>query len=151
MTPTPFLRFAPVPVRAQRNGWTPALQQRFILAIARGTGPDAAARALGRTRQSVYRLRQRSDAASFAAAWDAAQDFARKAAGAARGPATRFVGPDTLLVPRFYRGRLIGFVQRDDVAGMMRTLRHLDRMANAAERTELRLTPRSDRGDNTAP
>ena len=43
----PFLAFDPVPLRAQHNGWTPALQKRFILALARGAGPDEAARSLG--------------------------------------------------------------------------------------------------------
>jgi len=33
-------------------------------------------------------------------------------------------------VPRFYRGRLIGFVQRDDVTGLMARLSGLDRMAD---------------------
>jgi hypothetical protein len=37
-------------------------------------------------------------------------------------------GAETLLVPRTYRGRLIGFVQRDDNRSAMRALRMLDRM-----------------------
>jgi hypothetical protein len=35
-----------------------------------------------------------------------------------------------LLVPRFYRGRLIGFVQREDLRGAMARLRRLDRLAD---------------------
>jgi hypothetical protein len=149
-----FLRFAPVPVRAQHNGWTPALQSRFILALARGAGPDEAARALGKTRQSVYRLRQKPGAESFAAAWDGAQDFARTAAAAGRVPAASRGGIETVLVPRYYRGRLIGFVQREDLAGAMRLLRQLDRIAEKAsgsdeDRAEAfeRLTGRSYRSD----
>jgi hypothetical protein len=125
-----FLRFDPVPVRAQHNGWSPALQLRFILALARGAGPDEAARSLGRTRQSVYRLRKKPGAASFAAAWDRAQGFARSLRGAGHSLAADFGGIDTILVPRTYRGRLVGFVQREDVAGAMRLLGRLDRLAD---------------------
>jgi hypothetical protein len=125
-----FLRFDPVPVRAQHNGWAPALQLRFILALARGAGPDEAARSLGRTRQSVYRLRKKPGAQSFAAAWDRAQVLARSLRRAGRSSAAGFGGIDTILVPRTYRGRLVGFVQREDVAGAMRLLGRLDRLAD---------------------
>ena len=128
----PFLRFAPVAVRRQHNGWSPALQLRFIVALARGAGPDGAARSLGRTRQSVYQLRKRPGAESFAAAWDRALDFARRGACAGR---TRVPGGgiETVLVPRYYRGRLVGFVQREDTAGAMRILGRLDRLADRVE------------------
>jgi hypothetical protein len=124
-----FLRFDPVPLRAQHNGWTPALQLRFVLALARGAGPDEAARALGRTRQSVYRLRKKARAEAFATAWDDALAFARSAAAAGRSPVAGLGGIDTILVPRTYRGRLIGFVQREDIGGAVRVLARLDRLA----------------------
>jgi hypothetical protein len=125
-----FLRFDPVPLRAQHNGWTPALQLRFVLALARGAGPDEAARALGRSRQSVYRLRKKPGAEEFAAAWDKALAFARSAAAAGRSPVPGLGGVDTILVPRIYRGRLVGFVQREDVGATMRVLGRLDRLAD---------------------
>jgi hypothetical protein len=134
----PFLRFTPVPVRPQRNGWTPELQRRFILALAQGAGPDAAAQSLGRTRQSVYRLRARPDASSFAAAWDRALDFAREARAASDCPTSRFAGAQTLLVPRYYRGRLIGFIQREDAPGLWQTLAHLKQLGGAFPRNEAR-------------
>lgn len=124
-----FLAFEPAPVRAQHNSWSPERQRRFILALARGDTPGGAARALGLTRQSVYRLRQRPGAESFAAAWDRAQAFARRIEGARERAPLGFSGIETLLVPRFYRGRLVGFVQREDVAGAMRLLKRLDRVA----------------------
>ena len=124
-----FLRFTPVPLRTQHNGWSDALQVRFVLALARGAGPHEAARSLGRTRQSAYRLRQRPGAESFAAAWDAAQAFSRKAAVAGRRRVSATSMIETILVPRYYRGRLIGFVEREDMAGAMRLLRRLDRLA----------------------
>ena len=126
----PFLRFTPVPVRMQHNSWTPALQQRFILALARGAAAGEAARGLGRTRQSVYRLRGRPGGESFAAAWDRALAFAQQVRSAGRGPGAGSVGIETLLVPRYYRGRLVGFVQREDTAGAMRLLARLDRLAD---------------------
>lgn len=139
MTLSDLLRFAPVPLRAQHNGWSPELQVRFILALARGAGPDEAARGLGRTRQSVYRLRKKPGAESFAAAWDRAQALARRVSQAAHGPVAGIGGVETLLVPRHYRGRLIGFVQREDVAGAMRVLGQLDRLAERlSDSAELR-------------
>jgi hypothetical protein len=80
------------------------------------------------SRQSAYRLRDKAGAESFAAAWTAAQAFARQAAAAARSPAAG-LGIDTILVPRTYRGRLVGFVQREDVTGALRVLARLDRLA----------------------
>ena len=125
-----FLAFSPVPVRPQHNSWSPELQKRFILALARGAGPGDAARRLGRTRQSAYRLRSRPGSESFCAAWDRALDYARTVRGAAAASPLGFGGIETLLVPRFYRGRLIGFVQREDTAGAIRLLRRLDRLAD---------------------
>jgi hypothetical protein len=129
-----FLRFAPVPLRAQHNGWSHALQFRFILALARGAAVADAARALGKTRQSAYALRKRSGAESFASAWDAALAFARQVESAGRSSPGG--GIETLMVPRYYRGRLIGFVQREDLAGAMRLLRRLDRLADRFARDQ---------------
>lgn len=123
-----FLMFTPVRVRDQHNSWAPRLQLLFVLALARGAGPGEAARSLGRSRQSVYRLRARPGAESFAAAWDRALAFAQSVCAAA-APSRAFGGIETLLVPRYYRGRLVGFVQREDVAGAMRLLGRLDRLA----------------------
>jgi len=124
-----FLRFRPVPLRAQRNGWASSLQLRFIIALARGAGVGEAARSVGKSRQSAYQLREKPGAESFAAAWDRATAFARTVAATGRSPAPGAVGIETLLVPRHYRGRLVGFVLREDVAGAMRVLGRLDRLA----------------------
>ena len=124
-----FLQFRAVPVRARRDGWTAELQRRFILLVARGSGAHEAARQLGRSRQTAYALRRKPGAEEFAAAWDAASDFARRASVAGRWVPAMEHGLDTILVPRFYRGRLVGFVQREDLQGAMRTLGRLDRLA----------------------
>lgn len=124
-----FLRFTPVPVRARHDGWAPDLQSRFILALARGSGVAEAARRLGRSARSVYALRKRPGAEGFAAAWDTALDFAREVRGAPHMPGGIAPGIETLLVPRFYRGRLVGFVQREDLKGLIARLARLDRVA----------------------
>ena len=61
-----------VPVRARHDGWTPERQRAFIEHLA-DTGCVAEAAALvGMSEQSAYRLRRRSDAVAFDAAWEAA-------------------------------------------------------------------------------
>jgi len=137
MSLPPFLRFGPVPLRAQHNGFGPQQQLRFIVALARGAGVNEAARSVGMTRQSAYRVRRRPGAESFAAAWDEALRFARGVAAAGRAPSA-VPGIETVLVPRFYRGRLIGYVQREELAGAMRQLRRLDRIADQLDRHSAR-------------
>lgn len=73
--PLDQLAFTPVPVRARRDGWSPECQQAFILRLALCGSPGAAARAVGKTRRSAYRLRERDGAESFAAAWDKAAQW----------------------------------------------------------------------------
>jgi hypothetical protein len=136
MTRPVFLRFAPVPVRGRHNGWTPRRQRLFILRLACGDGPAEAARVVGCSRQSVYALRRRPDARAFAAAWDQAQHFADEARRAGRQLPSSETGFDTILVPRFYRGRLVGYVQKEDVRSAMRTLARLDRLSHAVSDTE---------------
>jgi len=63
--------FTPVPTASTRSdGWTPARQQAFIVALSELGGVGAAARAVGMTPQSANRLRRRPHAEGFAAAWD---------------------------------------------------------------------------------
>ena len=76
MSRFPFLYFIPVPVRPRRDGWTPVLQIRFVIGIARGLSPRRAAARLGMTSQSAHALRKHPQGLSFAAAWDAARKFA---------------------------------------------------------------------------
>jgi hypothetical protein len=79
MSQPEFIAFTPVPLRARCDGWSPALQLRFIELLAGGLKPGAAARAVGKNRQNAYALRKRPGAESFAAAWDAAIAFAERA------------------------------------------------------------------------
>ena len=73
-----ILAFTPVPHRRQRaDGWTPLAQQRFIRALEAMGSVSAAAKAVGMSRRSAYKLRDRDDADSFARAWDQALDLGR--------------------------------------------------------------------------
>jgi hypothetical protein len=70
--PMEELAFRPVPVKARHDGWTDERQRGFILRLALGGCVARAAKAVGMTRKSAYRLRERPGAESFAASWDMA-------------------------------------------------------------------------------
>ncbi len=124
------LRFTPVPLRARHDGWGADDQRLFILHLSRGALVDEAARSLGHSRQSAYALRRRPDGRGFARAWDRAIAMGRAAMRARRCQPTPDLSYalETLLVPRFYRGRLIGFVQRHDNRAALRLLAECDRL-----------------------
>jgi len=63
--------FIPVPLRYRSDGWTPGRQADFLGHLAETCSVSAAARHVGMTRESAYRLREKNGAASFAEAWDA--------------------------------------------------------------------------------
>jgi hypothetical protein len=65
--------FTPVPLdRHRRDGWTPWAQRSFVRALAAMGAVGPAARAVGMSRASAYKLRGRPGATGFAAAWDRA-------------------------------------------------------------------------------
>lgn len=69
---TPDTALIPVPVRPRDDGWTPQRQRAFIEHLTETSNVTAAARAVGMTPQSAWRLRRRPDARAFDAAWEAA-------------------------------------------------------------------------------
>jgi hypothetical protein len=75
--PLDELAFTPVPVKPRRDGWTPARQLAFILRLALLGSVASAARAVGMSRESAYRLLDHPGASSFAAAWEKAQGWGR--------------------------------------------------------------------------
>jgi hypothetical protein len=101
--------FTPVPrLRKRRNGWTPETQRAFIDALAQCGCVARAARAVGKTPRSAYRLLESEGAESFAEAWDQA---------IARGvEALRWSALDRALhgawVPVVRRGRIVTFEHR---------------------------------------
>ena len=122
------LQFTPAPCR-RSDGWTAERQRRFILLVAQGYSADDAAAEVGLSRQTAYALRSRAEAGDFGRAWDQAAAHARNTAQArkARFRAER-TADGRLRIPRTYRGRLIGTIERDDLRGAMAQLRSLDRM-----------------------
>lgn len=67
--------FTPVPrLRARRSGWSEERQRGFIAALARCGSVSAAAKHVGMTPRTAYKLLDCPGAESFAAAWDAAID-----------------------------------------------------------------------------
>ncbi len=62
--------FTPVPLRYRADGWTPVRQADFLGRLCETWSVAAAARHVGMTRESAYRLRGKCGAESFAAAWD---------------------------------------------------------------------------------
>ncbi|MGQ0590366.1 MAG: hypothetical protein ACT4N8_12690 [Sphingosinicella sp.] len=108
--PLEELAFVAVPVRARHDGWTKARQQGFILRLALGGCVTLAAKAVGKTKASAYRLRERPGAESFAAAWDRALGWGRSRA-VDLGMERAILGEE---VPVMYRGRRVGTRQVHD-------------------------------------
>jgi hypothetical protein len=81
----PRICFAPVELKVRHDGWTPARQIRFIEELAATRSIARACSAVGMSRVSAYKLRDRADAVQFRRAWDAAlrrecDEAARRAA-----------------------------------------------------------------------
>jgi len=69
---SPLPDTAIVPVALRHDGWTPDRQRAFIEALADSGCVKSAADTVGISVVSAYRLRRRSDARAFDAAWEAA-------------------------------------------------------------------------------
>lgn len=119
--------FTPVPLRVRRDGWTPERQRRFVDLLASGCGPSEAAQAVGKTKQTAFALRVRPGAEGFCAAWDAAVEYARQRRIAALPSCAAKRALAGVLVPRFYRGRLVSVERRVSDGGLIRLLAQLDR------------------------
>ncbi|HEX8222865.1 MAG TPA: hypothetical protein VF605_03510 [Allosphingosinicella sp.] len=126
--PSGALDFTPVPVKSRRDGWTARAQKMFVLMLAAGLGIAGAARAVGKSRQTAYRLRERPDGASFAAAWDRALDFARLRPPAP-GTTVRERAIEGVLVPVIYRGRVVHWRRKfcDRTLGLLLAQHHRGR------------------------
>lgn len=71
-------QWVPVLRRKRADGWTTEKQRLFIETLADTGSVAQAARSVGMSEQSCYRLRRQPGAEGFAAAWDAAIDAASK-------------------------------------------------------------------------
>ena len=100
----PEIPFIPVPrLRNRRSGWTPERQCGFIAALARCGSVRAAARHVGLSPRTAYRLLDMDGADSFAAAWDEAMDIGR---GQLQADALERA-MNGAFVPVYRRGRLV--------------------------------------------
>jgi hypothetical protein len=124
--------FLPVPLRARADGWTAERQGLFIGFLAETGSVAEAARRVGMSRESAWRLRRRAGAASFAHAWDAV-------AAAWRGePAQHRKITPCELAERAHDGeihilmrrkRFVRAVRKPSVTALLRHLRRLDAAA----------------------
>ena len=140
----PFFR--PVPLRARVDGWSPARQCEFLAQLYITGSVTAAARAVGMTAKSAYRLRNRDGAESFAKAWDcvltppgikrstAPREDCRKVTTEALRQ--RFEAG--LVQPLIYRQRLVAIHQKPDNSALRRLLCRavLPRGAGQPDRSE---------------
>ena len=69
-------RWVPVRRRPRYDGWTEEKMRRFIEVLADTGLVGLAARQVGMSRESAYKLRRAAHAAAFARAWDAARHHA---------------------------------------------------------------------------
>lgn len=105
------IRFDPVPrLRRRRNGWTPGAQAEFIAALELCGCVSRAARSVGMSPRSAYRLLDAPGADSFADAWD--QAIARGIEALRLGALDRAL--NGAWVPVVRRGRLVRVEKRHD-------------------------------------
>ena len=71
--------WVPVLRKPRADGWSPQRQQAFIGALADSGSVMTAARQVGMSASTAYRLRRSPDGAAFAAAWDVAMQQAAHA------------------------------------------------------------------------
>jgi len=122
--PDDLLLFAPVATAYRgANGWTSAVQRAFVAALARCGVVTAAARSVGRSPSSAYRLRKRAGEDSpFARAWDEAM---LRAGGEALDEAMSG-GMVARRVAIYHRGRQVGWRAHHDDRLTIAALRTLD-------------------------
>ena len=100
-----------VPEKASRHdGWTAKKQTAFLQMLAATQSVSVAAKAVGMSRQSAYKLRARLDDAPFGAGWRMATQSARNVlVEAALDRAINGVE-----VPHYWQGELVGTSRRYD-------------------------------------
>ncbi len=108
--PTPG-EVLPAVIDPQRHdGWTPARQAAFLRELAATHNVAAAARAVGMSRQSAYKLRARLHGTPFDKGWEAA--FVTRFDVLAETALERAL--NGVEVPHYYNGELIGTSRRFD-------------------------------------
>jgi hypothetical protein len=127
--------FRPVPLRSRRDGWSAGRQCAFLVQLYVTGSVTAAAKAVGMSRASAYRLRERDGAQSFAHAWDRVLSLPRWEHTEAPRDDFRKVTTATLLArlerelvqPVVYRGALTGIRTKPDISTLLRLVRRTGR------------------------
>ncbi len=123
--------FRPVPVRSRRDGWSEVRQCAFLAQLYLTGSATAAAKAVGMSRASAYRLRTRAGAESFAFAWDRVLSLPGWGHPGGAREDFRKVTNVTLLArlesdlvqPVVYRGRMTAIRRKPDNSALFRLLR----------------------------
>jgi len=121
--------FYPVPLRGRGDGWTADRQGGFIGYLAETGSVSEAARRVGMSRKGAYQLRARRDAASFAAAWDAALGLPLRKVTVEDLRCLAFEGA---IRPIMRAGRYVGWTRKASTSALLRFLARLDRAALAS-------------------
>jgi hypothetical protein len=129
--------FLPVPLRARADGWTPDRQARFIGLLAETGSVAEAARGVGMSRESAWRLRRRAGAGSFAHAWDAVTALRRGKSPSDVDFPKRKITPCELAElagegpfhVTLRRGSFVRAQRKPSVSALLRHLRRLDAAA----------------------
>jgi hypothetical protein len=100
----------PAPQDERHDGWTPERQAVFLRELAATHCVSTAARAVGMSRQSAYKLRHRLQGEPFDIAWSCA--FRRLYDALAEMAVERAI--NGVEVPHFYKGELIHTSRRFD-------------------------------------
>lgn len=95
---------------ARHDGWTPQRQAAFLRELAASHNVSAAARAVGMSRQSAYKLRTRLRGTPFDKGWEAA--FVSRFDMLAEAALDRAL--NGVEVPHYHRGELVGTSRRFD-------------------------------------
>ncbi len=138
-TPAHFLRRKPpffhlVPLRARRDGWTVARQCHFLAQLYLTGSVTTAARAVGMSRASAYRLREQEGAESFAHAWDSIfvppgmehRSTAKIDWRKVTNPTLVWWVKTGLVRPEIWQGRMTGTRRKADNSALLRLLRRHD-------------------------
>lgn len=136
--------FHPVLLRSREDGWSVVRQCEFLAQLYLTGSVAAAARTVGMSRASAYRLRERAGAEGFAHAWDAV--LVPPGSG-------RLAGPDIdwrkvthqamvsrvewgLVQPVLHQGRMTAIRRKADTSALLRLLRRSDAGSRRAQKCE---------------
>lgn len=123
--------FRPVPVSPRRDGWSEVRQCAFLAQLYVTGSVSAAARAVGMSRASAYRLRERPGAEGFAFAWDRVLTLPGSGHPGAAREDGRKVTMETLLArlerdfvkPVIHLGAMTAIARKPDNSTLFRLLR----------------------------